>query len=61
MVLVRDGIIVAEMDLNLCRQVRDRWGFQMTARFELYAKFLQDFIQQNYKAHIIRDPGLGEC
>lgn len=24
----RDGLLVVEMDLNLCRQVRDKWGFQ---------------------------------
>ncbi|XP_071447916.1 beta-ureidopropionase isoform X2 [Hetaerina americana] len=25
---IKDGIIIAEMDLNLCRQVKDHWGFQ---------------------------------
>ncbi|KAI1292285.1 General vesicular transport factor [Halotydeus destructor] len=25
----RDGLLVAEMDLNKCRQVRDHWGFGM--------------------------------
>merc|ERR1712107_154617 len=32
----RDGVLVAEIDLNLQRQVRDKWGFAMTARLELY-------------------------
>jgi hypothetical protein len=29
-------VLVAEVDLNLIRQVRDMWLFQQTARFELY-------------------------
>lgn len=24
-----DGLLIAEMDLNLIRQVRDKWGFQV--------------------------------
>ena len=24
-----DGLLVTEVDLNLCRQVRDKWGFQV--------------------------------
>jgi hypothetical protein len=27
----RDGLLVAELDLNLCRQVRDKWSFQVGA------------------------------
>ena len=26
----RDGLLVAQLDLNLCRQVKDRWGFRVT-------------------------------
>ena len=25
----RDGLLVAEMDLNLCRQVKDKWCFRV--------------------------------
>ena len=25
----RDGLLVAEMDLNLCRQMKDRWCFRV--------------------------------
>ncbi|XP_065574217.1 beta-ureidopropionase-like isoform X2 [Artemia franciscana] len=25
----RDGLLVAEIDLNLCRQVKDKWGFRI--------------------------------
>ena len=31
---VRDGLLVTELDLNLCRQVKDKWCFQvMSLRF----------------------------
>lgn len=26
---IHDGLLIAELDLNLCRQVRDHWGFQV--------------------------------
>jgi len=29
---VRDGLLVAEMDLNQCRQVKDKWCFQVCCR-----------------------------
>lgn len=28
----RDGLLVAELDLNLCRQTRDSWGFRVSIR-----------------------------
>ena len=48
---VRDGLLVTEVDLNLIRQVRDKWGFQMTARLPMYAELLTkasqlDFVPQ---------------
>ncbi|KAK8658449.1 hypothetical protein V6N13_036655 [Hibiscus sabdariffa] len=33
----KDGLMISDMDLNLCRQTKDKWGFRMTARYELYA------------------------
>ena len=51
--------MVAEMDLNLCQQVRDKWGFRMTARYDMYAKLLTSYIDQGYEPQIIRDPALG--
>ena len=33
----RDGLMLVDADLNLCRQTKDKWGFQMTARYEMYA------------------------
>lgn len=51
----RDGLMVAEVDLNLCRQVRDRWGFQMTARYDMYAELLSKYIQPGFQLQIVRD------
>jgi len=35
---VRDGLLICELDLNLCRQVKDKWGFRMTQRLDMYSK-----------------------
>ena len=54
----REGLLVVDADLNLCRQVKDRWNFPMTARFDLYARLLSDFVQPGYQGQTIRDPML---
>lgn len=54
----RDGLMVADVDLNLCRQVRDQWGFQLTARYEMYAKQLKDYVHPHYEPEIIKDASL---
>jgi len=51
----RDGLMVAEVDLNLSRQVRDRWGFQMTARYEMYAKQLGRYVEHGFEPQLVRD------
>lgn len=33
----RDGLLLTNIDLNMCQQVKDKWGFTMTARYEQYA------------------------
>ncbi|XP_037971888.2 beta-ureidopropionase-like [Plutella xylostella] len=43
---VTDGILVAEVDLNLCRQVKDQWGFNMTSRLNEYAEELNQVLLQ---------------
>eukprot|EP00668_Euglena_longa_P031679 GGOE01040921.1.p2 GENE.GGOE01040921.1~~GGOE01040921.1.p2 ORF type:complete len:389 (-),score=127.24 GGOE01040921.1:276-1442(-) len=53
-----DGLIVAEVDLNLCRQVRDKWMFQATARYEMYAKLLQEFVQPDFSPQRVSDPSM---
>lgn len=55
----RDGLLVAELDLNLCRQVRDKWSFQMTGRLDLYARSFTEAVKEDFKQQIIRDPSLG--
>ncbi|CAG9790818.1 unnamed protein product [Diatraea saccharalis] len=37
---VRDGLIISVLDLNLCRQMKDQWGFNMTSRLDMYAEKL---------------------
>ncbi|XP_021774035.1 beta-ureidopropionase-like [Chenopodium quinoa] len=52
----RDGLMVADMDLNLCRQIKDKWGFRMTARYELYAEMLARYIKPDFQPQIVSDP-----
>jgi len=52
---ISDGLLVTEVDLNLVRQVRDRWGFQMTQRLPLYAEALTKATQPDFKRNIIRE------
>ena len=52
---INDGLLVTEVDLNLVRQVRDRWGFQMTQRLPLYAETLTNASEQDFKRNIIRE------
>jgi len=54
----RDGVIVTEVDLNHCRQVRDKWGFQMTQRLPEYAQWLTAAASRDFKPQVITDPGL---
>lgn len=51
----RDGLMVAEMDLNLCRQVKDRWGFRMTQRLDMYAESLAKAVQPDYQPDIVTE------
>jgi beta-ureidopropionase len=55
---VRDGLLVSEIDLNHCRQVKDVWGFQMTQRLEEYAKWLKAAAKPGFEPQIIRDMGV---
>lgn len=42
----KDGLLIGELDLNLCRQTKDIWGFRMTQRLDMYAKELAEFTKQ---------------
>lgn len=54
----RDGLLVAKLDLNLCQQLKDKWGFRLTARYEMYADFFRDYVRHDFKPQVIRDPFL---
>ncbi|XP_055260933.1 beta-ureidopropionase [Moschus berezovskii] len=51
----RDGLLVAELDLNLCRQVNDVWGFKMTGRYEMYARELAEAVKPDYTPKIVKE------
>jgi beta-ureidopropionase len=51
----RDGVLIAEVDLNLCRQTKDSWGFRMTQRLELYAKSFTEASKPNYRPPVIKE------
>lgn len=51
---VNDGLLIAQIDLNLCRQIKDKWGFTMTQRLELYANSLNEAIKHDYEPQIVR-------
>jgi len=46
---IRDGLLVTELDLNLCRQVKDKWCFQMNQRLDMYQHKLGDVIYNDQK------------
>jgi beta-ureidopropionase len=52
----RDGLLISDMDLNLCRQLKDKWCFRMTARYEMYAETLARYLKPDFEPQIIRDP-----
>lgn len=41
----KDGLLIAQIDLNMCRQIKDKWGFAMTQRLDLYAKSLTEYVK----------------
>ncbi len=54
---IKDGLLVAEIDLNHCRQVKDVWGFQMTGRLEEYARELAEAAKPDFQPQVIYDTG----
>ncbi|XP_068622615.1 beta-ureidopropionase-like [Battus philenor] len=45
---VMDGLLIAQLDLNMCRQIKDKWGFCMTQRLDLYASSLSNAVSVNF-------------
>ncbi len=54
----RDGVLISEIDLNHCQQVRDKWGFQMTQRLREYAYALEEASSSGFQPQIIPDMGV---
>ncbi|XP_069817295.1 beta-ureidopropionase [Dendropsophus ebraccatus] len=52
---VCDGLLVAELDLNLCRQTNDKWNFKMTGRYEMYADELAQAVKPDFQPNIVRE------
>lgn len=57
---LRDGVIVAEVDLNQCQQMKDTWMLAITGRYDLYAKKLAEYIRPDFQPQVIRDPALDD-
>lgn len=51
----QDGLLIAEIDLNLCRQVKDYWGFRLTQRLADYGRDFTQAADINYEPQIIRE------
>jgi len=51
---IRDGLLVASVDLNMCRQIKDKWCFRMTQRLDLYAESLAMATKADYKPDIVQ-------
>uniref|UniRef100_A0A7S2RXV2 Beta-ureidopropionase n=1 Tax=Mucochytrium quahogii TaxID=96639 RepID=A0A7S2RXV2_9STRA len=43
---VKDGILISDLDLNMCDQVKQQWQFALTSRLDYYADFLKRFVQR---------------
>ncbi|XP_051137753.1 beta-ureidopropionase [Andrographis paniculata] len=54
----RDGLLISDMNLNLCRQIKDKWGFRMTARYEMYAYLLSRYVKPDFEPQVVNDPML---
>ncbi|XP_054739195.1 beta-ureidopropionase [Anastrepha obliqua] len=51
----RDGLLITELDLNLCRQVKDFWNFPMTQRLPLYAESFKRASQLDFEPQVIKE------
>ncbi|XP_065188413.1 beta-ureidopropionase-like [Sycon ciliatum] len=52
----QDGLLVTDVDLNLQRQIRDKWCFSMTGRYDMYARELTAFTSGDYQRPIVQAP-----
>lgn len=49
----RSGVLISDVDLNQCRQVRNTWGFHMCARWKDYAEYVKLHNVVMLERHII--------
>lgn len=49
-----DGLLITEVDLNMCQQIKDAWKFSMTGRHKMYAKMLKEYSKPDYKPDLIK-------
>jgi len=49
----KDGVLVNEVDLNMCTAVKDVWMFQHTARYDMYAQGLSDYGRPDFEPQVI--------
>lgn len=54
----REGLLVCNLDLNLCRQAADNFGFQMTSRLKMYADSLTNATSDHFKPQIVKSQDL---
>ncbi|CAB3411259.1 unnamed protein product [Caenorhabditis bovis] len=52
---VREGVLIAELDLNLCRQTKDAWGFRMTNRLDMYAEKFTEAADPEFRPDIRKE------
>lgn len=48
----KDGVCIAEIDVNLIRQVREKWMFQSTGRYGDYAKLFAKYVRPDFKPQV---------
>ncbi|XP_022343798.2 beta-ureidopropionase-like [Crassostrea virginica] len=51
----REGLLVAELDLNLCQQVREQFGFPDTQRLEMYAESLSKCVKPDFRPDVVTE------
>lgn len=51
----KDGLLITELDLNLCRQVKDHWDFQMTQRLSEYGRDFTNAADPNFIPQTIKE------
>lgn len=50
----QDGLLITEIDLNLCRQINDRWGFRATQRLAEYGEEVSNAADPFFLPQVIR-------